>query len=88
MALRRKLEVVPFRRRVMVSNIVIRYICIMLAAIATPVVIFVVATVAYKAYYWAAGLLGIAEQSYVATCGVLILAMIVVRYVIYECMGV
>lgn len=63
-----------------------KYIGLALITIATPIVVFVVTTLAYKLYRWAAELIGTGNYDYIATCGVLILTMIIVCGVIVKCM--
>lgn len=54
--------------------------------IAAPVVVFVATTLAYRLYYWAARLIGTGNYEYIATCGVLIVVMVIVCGVIVKCM--
>ena len=54
--------------------------------IAAPIVVFAAATLAYKLYYWAARLMGTGNYEYIATCGVLMVVMVIVCGVIVKCM--
>lgn len=62
--------------------------CAVLAVIviAAPVVVFAAATLAYKLYYWAARLMGTGNYEYIATCGVLMVVMVIVCVVIVKCL--
>lgn len=62
--------------------------CVGLASIviAAPIVVFAAATLAYKLYYWAARLIDTGNYEYIATCGVLMVAMVIVCGVIVKCM--
>lgn len=68
------------------SNRVSRYVVLAIIVIAAPVVAFTITTLAYRLYRWAAELIGVGNYEYVATCGVLVLATIVVCAVIVKCM--
>lgn len=65
---------------------VLKRIGIALIVIAAPIVIFAVATLTYRLYRWAAELIGTGNYEYIATCGVLMLTMIIVCGVIVKCM--
>lgn len=67
-------------------NRTFRYIVLAVIVIAVPIVVFAVATLAYKLYYWAAKLIGMGNYEYIATCGVLMMATIIVCGVIVKCM--
>ena len=67
-------------------NRAFRYVVLAIIVIAAPVVVFAVTTLAYRLYRWAAELIGTGNYEYIATCGVLMLAMIIVCAVIVKCM--
>ena len=64
----------------------LRYIGLASIVIAAPVVVFVVTTLAYRLYYWAAQLIGTDNYEYIAACGVLMASMIIICAVIVKCM--
>ena len=67
-------------------NRAFRYVVLAIIVIAAPIVVFAATTLAYRLYRWAAELMGTGNYEYIATCGVLIAAMIIVCAVIVKCM--
>lgn len=67
-------------------NRAFRCIGLAIIVIAAPIVVFVAVTLIYKLYRWAAELIGAGNYEYVATCGVLMVATIIVCAVIIKCM--
>lgn len=67
-------------------NRAFRYVVLAIIVIAAPIVVFAVTTLAYRLYRWAAELIGTGNYEYIASCGVLMLAMIIVCSVIVKCM--
>lgn len=68
----------------MIKNI-IRYTVVAVTAVLLPIVLYSSATLIYKFYLFVAGIVTAENKEFLAFCGMLVLAMSLVGYVIYAC---
>lgn len=68
----------------MIKNI-IRYTAMVATAVLLPVVFYSAAVLVYKFYLFIAGTVAAENKEFLAFCGMLVLAMSLVGYVVYSC---